>query len=93
MNGVFKLTKKELDVLESLIEFDPVNAATTQSRKYTREKLGFNSSMTLNNVIHALKAKKVLIPNNPSGYKYHSSIPTTGTLQLITFQFNTTDDE
>jgi hypothetical protein len=49
--------------------------------------------MTLNNVIHALKAKKVLIPNNPSGYKYHSSIPTTGTLQLITFQFNTTDDE
>lgn len=60
LNGIFKLTDKEMDVLAKALEFQLHRAFSTQCRKWILEQMGFNSTHDVNNYVKRLKEKGVV---------------------------------
>jgi hypothetical protein len=64
-NGIFNLTKKELEVLSSLIDAeiltDTKSLGSVSNKKKAAKVLGIEDYNTLNNYIKRLKDKKALL--------------------------------
>lgn len=76
VNGLLKLTDREIEVIAAFINYDPNQAATSQARKYVAEELEMKSVAVLNNFVKALKDKGVIIahPDQKNRYVYHPII-------------------
>ena len=63
-NGIFDLTKKEIEVLSALIDAESItntgNIADVKNKKAAARSIGISDYNTLNNYIKRLKDKKVL---------------------------------
>ena len=73
-NGIFDLTKKELEVLSNLIDAEELlqtdNIADIENKKIAAVNMGISDYNTLNNYIKRLKDKKVLVLKN-NNYNLH----------------------
>ena len=76
VNGILKLTDREIEVIAAFIRYDNQNAATPSARKYVAEELEMKSVAVLNNFVKALKDKGVIlpIPDEKNRYTYHPII-------------------
>lgn len=63
MNGVMRLTPRQLEVLEAIISISsPGSNLTASVRRKVRQELGFNGHSALNIIIMELKNKGALRP-------------------------------
>ena len=73
-NGIFDLTKKELEVLSNLIDTEFItqtgNLADAENKRATARNMGIPDYNTLNNYIKRLKDKKALLFDN-NNYTLH----------------------
>lgn len=64
-NGIFNLTKKELEVISALVDAEAIsntgNVAAVENKKVAAQTVGIEDYNTLNNYIKRLKDKKALI--------------------------------
>jgi hypothetical protein len=76
VNGILKLTDREVEVVAAFIRYDKENAATPAARKYVAEELEMKSVAVLNNFVKALKDKGVIlpVPDQRNRYTYHPII-------------------
>jgi len=76
VNGLLRLTDREIDVITAFIDFDAEQAASSLARKYVAESLEMKSVAVLNNFVKALKDKGVIVadPTKRNAYKYHPII-------------------
>lgn len=76
VNGILKLTDREIEVVAAFIRYDKENAATPSARKYVAEELEMKSVAVLNNFVKALKDKGVIlpVPDKKNRYVYHPII-------------------
>lgn len=74
-NGIFDLTKKELEVLSNLIDAEELlqtdNIADIENKKIAAVNMGISDYNTLNNYIKKFKDKKV-ISKSDNNYKLNS---------------------
>lgn len=81
-NGIFNLTKKELEVLSQLITAEEKtstgNHASKENKKLAATALSIKDYNTLNNYIKKLKDKKALTLTN-NCYKLHPLLNTSTT--------------
>ena len=89
LNGIFKLTPTEVDILVEMIKIDSTKPCGTECRKQIVDVLEFKSTAILNNYIRSLKQKGVIVQNGSSrSYKYHNLIVPSKDLKLLQFSFN-----
>tara|TARA_R100000353_G_scaffold59437_1_gene47176 strand:- start:171 stop:527 length:357 start_codon:yes stop_codon:yes gene_type:complete len=73
-NGIFDLTKKEIQVISNLIDAEAVtrtgNIADVKNKRAAARNMGISDYNTLNNYIKRLKDKKALIVKN-NNYTLH----------------------
>jgi len=91
VNGILKLTDREVEVVAAFIRYDQENAATPSARKYVAEELEMKSVAVLNNFVKALKDKGVIVavPNERNRYTYHPIIKNIHKDVSIQIQFET----
>ncbi len=91
INGILKLTDREVEVVAAFIRYDQENAATPSARKYVAEELEMKSVAVLNNFVKALKDKGVIVavPNERNKYTYHPIIRNINNDVCIQIQFET----
>ncbi len=70
LNGLFKLTPQELEVLSLLIESDPLVPCSRKARRIVTESMRFKTSVVVSNYIKALKDKQAVI-QTIDGYKFN----------------------
>tara|TARA_R100001440_G_scaffold7949_1_gene15376 strand:+ start:1915 stop:2268 length:354 start_codon:yes stop_codon:yes gene_type:complete len=74
-NGIFDLTKKEIEVLANLIDAESItmtgNIADLKNKQAAARAMGISDYNTLNNYIKRLKDKKVLVLSDNS-YTLHT---------------------
>lgn len=73
LNGVFKLTPTELDVLREFIRVDPTQIKGPKCRVEVAKALNFSNVLVVGNYVKALKEKGV-INGTRTGYRYHPII-------------------
>lgn len=71
INGLLKLTDREIEVLTAFIRFDADQAITPAARKYVAEELNMKSVAVLNNFVKALKDKGVIQKKGKNSHVYH----------------------
>ena len=69
-NGIFDLTKKELEVLAALIDSRDSDIVSADTKKSAAKIVGITDFNTLNNYVKRLKDKKALLYNNKK-YSLH----------------------
>jgi hypothetical protein len=76
VNGILKLTEREIEVIAAFIRYDKSLAAAPAARKYVAEELEMKSVAVLNNFVKALKDKGVILPvgDQKNRYTYHPII-------------------
>lgn len=91
VNGILKLTDREVEVIAAFIRYDKENAATPSARKYVAEELEMKSVAVLNNFVKALKDKGVIlpIPDQKNRYTYHPIIKDINKDVSIQIRFET----
>lgn len=89
VNGILKLTDREVEVVAAFIRYDKENAATPSARKYVAEELEMKSVAVLNNFVKALKDKGVIIPVAKNRYTYHPIIKDINKDVSIQIRFET----
>lgn len=91
VNGILKLTDREVEVVAAFIRYDKENAATPAARKYVAEELEMKSVAVLNNFVKALKDKGVIlpVPDQRNRYTYHPIIKDINKDVSIQIQFAT----
>lgn len=90
MNGVMKLTPRELDVLEVFLSIDDEVACSKMARKQVVEQLNFKSVSVLNNYVKGLKDKGVILVDKHGVYRYHPITKGKYGLPSVTFKFVST---
>jgi len=91
VNGILKLTDREVEVIAAFIRYDKENAATPSARKYVAEELEMKSVAVLNNFVKALKDKGVIlpVPGQKNRYTYHPIIKDINKDVSIQIRFET----
>jgi len=91
VNGILKLTDREVEVIAAFIRYDKENAATPSARKYVAEELEMKSVAVLNNFVKALKDKGVIlpVPDQKNRYTYHPIIKDINKDVSIQIRFET----
>lgn len=84
--SIFKLTERELDVLEMFYRIDPELPARKDARVKVAESLGFKNVKVLNTYVSDFRKRKILIKEN-SHYRFHPLLQKPIDLQSITFTF------
>lgn len=87
LNGILKLTPRELDSLLLFLEYDQEVACSMQARKYVAEAMNFKNVSVLNNYVKSLKDKKVIFKDNAGVYRYNDIVKPNGNLEQLTFKF------
>ncbi len=91
LNGILNLTSRELDVLEELYKYDPINAATADARIHVTSQLHLKSVAVLNNFIKAIVTKSALVRQQKDGkgkYTYHPALLNMENNTSVLFQFS-----
>lgn len=91
LNGILKLTPRELDSLLLFLEFDPEVACSMQARKFVAEAMNFKSVSVLNNYVKSLKDKKVIHKDDHGVYRYNDIVKPHHNLESLTFKFVVTE--
>lgn len=87
LNGILKLTPRELDSLLLFIEFDPEVACSMQARKHVADRMNFKNVSVLNNYVKSLKDKKVIYKDETGVYRYNHIVKPSDSIEQLTFQF------
>ena len=88
LNGIFKLTNTEIDILVEMIAFDSKIPCSTESRKHVVDQLEFKNTAILNNYIRSLKNKGAIQEVRNRLYKYNNLIVPSKKLKQVVVQFN-----
>jgi DNA-binding response OmpR family regulator len=91
LNGILKLTPRELDSLLLFLEYDQDIACSMQARKHVAEAMNFKSVSVLNNYVKSLKDKKVIYKDDHGVYRYNDIVKPDGNLESLTFKFVVTE--
>ena len=70
LNGLFRLTPQEIEVLNLLIEFDPTIPCSKRARRMIMEHMRFKNTVVVSNYIKALKQKQAIIQTT-DGYRFN----------------------
>lgn len=70
LNGLFKLTHQELEVLNLLITIDPQVPCSRKARRIVCEEMKFKTPVVVSNYIKTLKEKQAVI-QTVDGYKFN----------------------
>ena len=87
LNGILKLTPRELDSLLLFLEYDSSVACSMHARKHVAEAMNFKSVSVLNNYVKSLKDKKVIYKDDHGVYRYNDIVKPKGNLESLTFKF------
>lgn len=87
LNGILKLTPRELDSLLLFLEYDQEVACSMQARKHVADAMNFKSVSVLNNYVKSLKDKKVIYKDDHGVYRYNTIVKPTKRLDTLTFKF------
>jgi hypothetical protein len=87
MNGILKLTPRELDCLLLFMAFDPEVACSTEARISVSREMNFRSVAVINNYVKSLKDKGVIILGDDGLYRYNSIINAPPIVDDIIFRF------
>jgi hypothetical protein len=93
LNGILRLTPRELDSLVLFIQYDPEVACSMASRKYVSDAMNFKSVSVLNNYVKSLKDKKIIGKDSEGVYRYIPIVKPPADLDSITFKFILSDSE
>lgn len=91
LNGILKLTPRELDSLLLFLEYDQDVACSMQARKHVAQALNFKSVSVLNNYVKSLKDKRVIYKDSAGVYRYNDIVKPNGNLESLTFKFVVTE--
>lgn len=70
LNGLFKLTSQELEVLNLLIEKDKVSPCSKKARRLVSEEMKFVSPVVVSNYIKLLRDKQAILKTT-DGYAFN----------------------
>lgn len=84
--NIFKLTDRELDIIEMLYRIDPELPARKDARIKVAEALGFKSVKVLNTYISDFRKRKVLTKKD-NKLRFHPLLQKPIDLQSVTFTF------
>lgn len=87
LNGILKLTPRELDSLLLFLDYDQDVACSMQARKHVASAMNFKSVSVLNNYVKSLKDKKVIYKDSRGVYRYNDIVKPNGNLESLTFKF------
>lgn len=87
LNGILRLTPRELDSLVLFIEYDPEVACSMSARKHVAEAMNFKSVSVLNNYVKSLKDKRIIMKDNDGVYRYNGIVKPPESLDQLTFKF------
>lgn len=85
LNGLFRLTPQEMEVLRLLIEADPLVPCSRKARRFVQEKMEFKTTIVVSNYIGALKSKQAII-QTVDGYKFNPMLipsPEQDSIEII----------
>jgi hypothetical protein len=88
LNGILKLTPRELDSLILFLDYDDHIACSMEARKHVAEQMSFKNVSVLNNYVKSLKDKNVIVKDADGGYRYNSIVKPNGLLSELTFKFS-----
>lgn len=88
LNGILKLTPRELDSLILFLEYDDQVACSMEARRHVAEQMSFKNVSVLNNYVKSLKDKNVIMKAADGGYRYNSIVKPNGLLSELTFKFS-----
>ena len=91
LNGILKLTPRELDSLLLFLEYDQDIACSMHARKHVAEAMNFKSVSVLNNYVKSLKDKQVIYKDDHGVYRYNDIVKPDGNLESLTFKFVVTE--
>jgi hypothetical protein len=88
LNGILKLTPRELDALLLFIEFDKVIACSRDARVYVASQMNFKTVTVVNNYVKNLKDKGVIVyDSDKGGYTYNAILTPPDPSDGIKFKF------
>lgn len=87
LNGILRLTPRELDSLVLFIEYDPEVACSMQARKHVADAMNFKSVSVLNNYVKSLKDKNIIHKDRDGVYRYNAIVQPPPSLEHLTFKF------
>ena len=88
LNGILKLTPRELDSLILFLEYDDQVACSMEARRHVAEQMNFKNVSVLNNYVKSLKDKNVIMKAADGGYRYNSIVKPNGLLSELTFKLS-----
>jgi len=91
LNGILKLTPRELDSLLLFLEYDSEVACSMQARKHVAKAMNFKSVSVLNNYVKSLKDKQVIYKDDHGVYRYNDIVKPSDRLETLTFKFVITE--
>ena len=74
LNGILRLTPRELDSLVLFIEYDPEVACSMQARKHVAD-------------VKSLKDKNIIYKDKDGVYRYNAIVQPPPSLEHLTFKF------
>ena len=87
LNGILKLTPRELDSLLLFLDYDSEVACSMLARKHVAEEMNFKSVSVLNNYVKSLKDKRVIHKDDHGVYRYNDIVKPHGKQDTLTFKF------
>jgi len=87
LNGILRLTPRELDSLVLFIQYDPEVACSMQARKHVAEAMNFKSVSVLNNYVKSLKDKQIIQKDSNGVYRYNGIVKPPAHIDQLTFKF------
>lgn len=87
LNGILKLTPRELDSLILFLEYDKEIACSMGARKFVSQEMNFKNVSVLNNYVKSLKDKQIIYKDKDGIYRYNHIVKPSEPLNHITFQF------
>lgn len=87
LNGILRLTPRELDSLVLFIEYDPEVACSMQARKHVADAMNFKNVSVLNNYVKSLKDKNIIHKDREGVYRYNAIVQPPPSLEHLTFKF------
>ena len=87
LNGILKLTPRELDTLLHFLQHDQEVACSMKARKVVADAMNFKNVSVLNNYVKSLKDKKVIYKDKAGVYRYNDIVKPSASLEQLTFKF------
>lgn len=86
VNGLFNLSKKELEIVQEFIKLDDVQPCQKDHRKIVAKAVGLANAVTLNTHIGAITKKGVFVKNGRR-YSYHPLFMVDKNIEKVEFNF------